>query len=158
MGDACMTDSSKGPRHRGEVADALAHRVGDHMFANDTASKLLGMKIISVAPGRAELTMRVRTDMLNGHGMCHGGFIFALADSAFAFACNSHNYVTVASACTIDFIQPAQVGDELRATAVERTLAGRTGVYDIAVANGRGETVALFRGKSHRLQGHVVPE
>ena len=153
-----MTDSNKKTSHHGEAAQALANRVRDHMFANDAASKLLGMKIISVTPGRAELAMHVRTDMVNGHGMCHGGFIFSLADSAFAFACNSHNHVTVASACTIDFIRPVQVGDQLRATAVERALAGRTGVYDIAVANERGETVALFRGKSHRLPGHVIHE
>jgi acyl-CoA thioesterase len=153
-----MTESHDRRGDRAELADSLARRVVDRMLTKDTATRSLGMQIVGVGPGRAELTMRIRPDMLNGHETCHGGFIFALADSAFAFACNTHNYVTVASACAIDFIRPAHAGDVLTATAEERTLAGRTGVYDITVVNERGETVALFRGKSHRKQGHVVPE
>ncbi len=94
--------------------------------------------------------------MLNGHDICHGGFIFTLADSAFAYSCNSYNLVTVASGCTIDFLAPARQGDVLRAQAHERSVSGRTGVYDIEVTNQRGEKIALFRGKSYRIKGHVV--
>ena len=100
--------------------------------------------------------MTVRADMLNGHAICHGGFIFTLADSAFAFACNSYNLTTVASGCTIDFLAPAREGDVLTAVAHERSVSGRTGVYDIEVTNQHGETIALFRGKSYRIKGHVV--
>ena len=100
--------------------------------------------------------MKVRADMLNGHATCHGGFIFTLADSAFAFACNSANMSTVASGCSIDFIAPAREDDVLTAIGRERSLSGRTGVYDIEVTNQRGETVALFRGKSYRIKGHVI--
>jgi acyl-CoA thioesterase len=153
-----MTESHDKRGDRAEPAGSLAQRVADRMLTNDTATRSLGMHILSVGPGRAELTMRIRPDMLNGHGTCHGGFIFALADSAFAFACNTHNYVTVASGCSIDYVRPALAGDLLTATAEERALAGRSGVYDIQVVNERGETVALFRGRSHRKQGHVVPE
>jgi acyl-CoA thioesterase len=100
--------------------------------------------------------MTVRADMLNGHAICHGGFIFTLADSAFAFACNSYNLTTVASGCTIDFVAPARECDTLTARAVERSVSGRTGVYDIEVQNQRGETIAYFRGKAYRVRGHVV--
>ncbi|MEP7061586.1 MAG: hydroxyphenylacetyl-CoA thioesterase PaaI [Betaproteobacteria bacterium] len=126
------------------------------MYARDRASQALGMRIVAIAPGRATLTMTVRADMLNGHATCHGGFIFTLADSTFAFACNSYNLVTVAAGGAIDFLAPAREGDVLTAMGVERSLAGRTGVYDIEVTNQRGEKVALFRGKSHRIGGHVV--
>jgi len=135
---------------------ALAERVAAAMFAKDRASQMMGMRIVKVGPGRAELTMTVRADMLNGHATCHGGFIFTLADSAFAFACNSNNQTTVASGAGIDFIAPAREGDVLTALAEERSATGRTGVYDIAVRNQRGEAVALFRGKSHRIKGSVV--
>jgi len=137
-------------------ARALAERVAAAMYSRDTASKALGIRIAEVSPGHAELTMPVRADMLNGHAICHGGFIFTLADSAFAFACNSYNFNTVASGCGIDFIAPAREGDMLTARARERSLAGRTGVYDVEVANQRGETIALFRGKSYRIKGHLV--
>ena len=139
-------------------AQSLAERVAAEMFARDRASQAMGMRISKVGPGRAELTMKVRGDMLNGHATCHGGFIFMLADSAFAFACNSANMTTVASGCSIDFIAPAREDDVLTAIGEERSLSGRTGVYDIEVRNQRGETVALFRGKSHRIKGHVVAE
>jgi acyl-CoA thioesterase len=151
-----MTDTRSGTRNA--AADDLARRVAERMFANDEASRALGIEIVRLGPGSAEVTMRVRPEMLNGHGTCHGGLIFALADSAFALACNTHDHVTVASGCGIDFVQPAHAGDVLMATAEERALAGRTGVYDVTVVNERGKTVALFRGKSHRIQGHVVPE
>ena len=100
--------------------------------------------------------MTVRADMLNGHAICHGGFIFTLADSAFAYACNSYNLNTVASGCAIDFLAPAREGDVLTAVAQERSASGRTGVYDIEVTNQRGEKIALFRGKSYRIKGHVI--
>ena len=116
------------------------------------------MRIAAVAPGRAEMTMTVRADMLNGHAICHGGFIFTLADSAFAFACNSYNLNTVASGCGIDFLAPAREGDILKAVAHERSAAGRTGVYDIEVTNQDGHKIALFRGKSYRIKGHVIDE
>ena len=148
--------------HHPAVAEAdalrLAERVADAMYSRDTASKALGIRIAEVSPGHAQLTMPVRADMLNGHAICHGGFIFTLADSAFAFACNSYNFNTVASGCGIDFIAPAREGDILTARARERALAGRTGVYDVEVANQRGETVALFRGKSYRIRGHLIED
>jgi len=139
-------------------AQSLAERVAAEMFARDRASQAMGMRISKVGPGRAELTMTVRADMLNGHATCHGGFIFTLADSAFAFACNSANLTTVASGCSIDFVTPAREDDVLTAIGQERSVRGRTGVYDIEVRNQRGETVALFRGKSHRVKGHVIAE
>jgi len=140
------------------AAQQLAERVAASMFASDRASQALGMRIDSVAPGCAELTMTVRDDMLNGHAICHGGFIFLLADSTFAFACNSYNRNTVAQGCSIEYLAPAHRGDVLRATGIERSRSGRTGVYDIDVRNQDGRTVALFRGKSYRIDGHVVDE
>jgi acyl-CoA thioesterase len=137
-------------------AQALSERVAAAMWARDTASQALGMRIVRVGPGHAELSMAVRADMLNGHAICHGGFIFTLADSAFAYACNSYNVNTVASGCGIDFLAPAREHDVLTAVAQERSAAGRTGVYDIEVSNERGDTIALFRGKSYRIKGHVI--
>jgi acyl-CoA thioesterase len=139
-----------------EQAQSLAERVAEGMFSRDRASQGLGMRIAGVGPGHAELVMTVRSDMLNGHGICHGGFIFSLADSAFAFACNSYNQTTVASGCAIEFMAPAREGDALTAVARERSVSGRTGVYDIEVKNQGGETIALFRGKSYRIKGHVI--
>ena len=136
---------------------ALAEATARAMWANDRASKGLGMRIDAVSAGAATLSMPVRSDMLNGHDICHGGFIFALADSAFAFACNSYNFVTVASGCSIDYLAPARAGDVLTARAQQRSASGRTGVYDIDVTNQRGERIALFRGKSYRIKGSVVP-
>ena len=137
-------------------AAALARAVADRMFANDRASRGLGMTIADIAPGTATLTMTVRADMLNGHAICHGGFIFLLADSTFAFACNSYNRNTVAQGCSIEYLAPAHGGDVLHATGAERSRGGRTGVYDIEVRNQNGRTVALFRGKSYRIKGHVI--
>jgi acyl-CoA thioesterase len=146
------------PPRSADEASALAKRVAERMLASDTASRGLGITIAQVEPGRATLTMPVRSDMLNGHAICHGGFIFTLADSAFAFACNSYNFNTVAQGCSIEYLAPAREGDVLTAVAHERSLAGRTGVYDIEVTNQRGETIALFRGKSYRIKGHVVED
>jgi acyl-CoA thioesterase len=139
-------------------ARSLAARVAESMYARDTATQALGIRIVRVEPGSAELAMAVRADMLNGHEICHGGFIFTLADSAFAYACNSYNLNTVASGCAIEFTAPARLGEVLTARAHERQLAGRTGVYDVEVANERGETVALFRGRSYRIKGHLIEE
>lgn len=139
-----------------EDPQALAEQVSDHMYGNDQASQALGLSLDSVAPGKADMSMTVRADMLNGHKTCHGGFIFALADSTFAFACNSRNAPTVASGCTIDYLAPAFEGDVLTARAVEASLAGRTGVYDIEVVNQNNKRVALFRGRSYRLNGTVL--
>ena len=138
------------------LAPALALAAATAMYACDRATQALGITLSEVRPGYARMDMPVRIDMLNGHQSCHGGFIFALADSAFAYACNSHNLNTVASGCSIEYLAPARLGDVLRAEAVEQALAGRTGVYDIKVSNQDGRTIALFRGKSHRISGEVV--
>lgn len=137
----------------------LARRVGESMFAGDVASKdTMGMELLHCAPGRATLRMVVQPRHLNGHKICHGGFIFTLADSTFAFACNSHNKIAVAAGCTIEFLKPAQLGDVLTCEGVEQTLQGRHGIYDMRVQNQRGEVVAMFRGKSAQLPGSVIPE
>lgn len=135
---------------------ALAEASARAMWARDHATQGLGMAIERIAPGECRMVMTVRQDMLNGHQTCHGGFMFLLADSAFAFACNSYNRTSVASACHIDFLSPARLGDVLEADAVERSRAGRTGVYDITVRVRGGKTVALFRGKSYRIDGEVI--
>jgi len=135
---------------------ALAELAGKTMFERDPASQALGMLLDEIRPGYARMSMRVRGDMLNGHATCHGGYIFMLADSAFAFACNSHNFNTVGAGCTIDYLAPGREGDLLVAEAVEQALQGKTGVYDIRVTNQEGRTVALFRGKSHRVSGMVA--
>jgi acyl-CoA thioesterase len=134
-------------------AQHTAEHVRDGMLANDRATKMLGMTIVEIAPGRATLTMPVRDDMLNGHDICHGGLIATLADSAFAFACNSYDELTVASAFAVDFVAPGRGGDVLTARCAEVTKAGRTGVYDTEVVNQRGERVALFRGRSYTMKG-----
>ncbi|MFY8102647.1 MAG: hydroxyphenylacetyl-CoA thioesterase PaaI [Ramlibacter sp.] len=135
---------------------ALAEASASAMWARDNATQAMGMSIDRIAPGQCAMSMPVRPDMLNGHGTCHGGFMFVLADSAFAFACNSYNQTTVASACHIDFLAPARLGDVLEAEAIERSRSGRTGVYDITVRVRGGKTVALFRGKSYRIEGEVI--
>jgi acyl-CoA thioesterase len=136
----------------------IAERVGTGMLAEDAASRGLGMQVVAMGPGTACITMLVRPEMLNGFKICHGGYITLLADSAFAFACNSYNELTLAAGIVVDFIAPANEGDLLTAQAREVTQAGRTGVYDVAVTNQRGETVALLRGRSHRVKGkQVVP-
>ena len=140
----------------GDAAQALAERVAAIMFERDRASQTLGMRIVRVGPGFAELTMVVRDDMVNGHAICHGGFVFTLADSTFAFACNSYDDNTVAQGGAIDFLAPAHAGDTLTAVGRERRRAGRTGLYDIEVHNQRGEPIALFRGRSYRIKGTVT--
>jgi phenylacetic acid degradation protein PaaD len=139
-----------------EDPQALAELAGRVMYERDPASQALGAQLESIGPGTAVMGMTVRADMLNGHQTCHGGFIFALADSTFAFACNSRNLVTVASGCTIDYLAPAFEGDRLTATASEYSLAGRTGIYDVHVRNQAGKAIAVFRGRSYRIKGNVV--
>jgi acyl-CoA thioesterase len=139
-------------------ARQLAEKVGAALFAGDRASKdFMRMELLSCEPGRAVMRMRVREEMLNGHRICHGGFIFTLADSTFAFACNSHNVSTVASGASIEFLKPAHEGDVLTCEGVEQMLQGRHGVYDMKVSNQGGETVAMFRGKSAQIKGTVLP-
>jgi acyl-CoA thioesterase len=139
-------------------AQRLAQRTAEAMLQRDAASNMLGMRLVEVRPGFARLSMIVRSDMVNGHRICHGGLIFSLADSAFAVSCNSYNESTVAAAASIDFLAPAVEGDELVAEANELWRTGRSGIYEITVRNQRGERVALFRGRSHRISGTVVTE
>ncbi len=136
----------------------IAQLAADKLYGSDQASQMLGMTIDSVAPGCARVTMRVRPDMVNGHGICHGGLIFALADSAFAFACNSHGDNTVAAGAAIEFLAPGREGDLLTASAAERWRVGRSGIYEIEVRNDRGEAIALFRGRCHQIAGRLVDE
>lgn len=141
-----------------EAAVALARKVGETMFAVDNASKdFMQMELLTCEPGRAVMRMVVREPMLNGHKICHGGLIFTLADSTFAFACNSHNKVAVAAGCSIEFLKPAHLGDVLICEGIEQTLQGRHGIYDMKVTNQRHEVIAMFRGKSAHIQGTVVP-
>ncbi len=138
---------------------ALAQRVGDTMFAVDVASKdTMGKQLMVCGPGRAVMRMQVKELHLNGHQICHGGFIFTLADSTFAFACNSYNKNAVAAGCSIEFLKPGRLGDVLTCEGIEQTLSGRHGIYDMKVTNQAGEVVAMFRGKSAQIPGTVVPE
>jgi acyl-CoA thioesterase len=134
----------------------LAQQVGAAMYAADTASKSLGMVLEEVRPGYARMSMKVRPDMLNGHQIMHGGLTFTLADSTFAFACNSYNINAVASGCSIEFLRPAQLDEVLVAEAQETILQGRHGVYDITVRGSDGTLVAVFRGKSAQIKGSVL--
>ena len=139
-------------------ADEIAHAAAATMWEGDRLSQSLGMELVEVVPGAATLAMSVRDDMVNGHGTCHGGMVFALADSAFAFACNSHNAVTVAQECTVAFMAPAHPGDRLVARAQERSRAGRSGIYDVTVSKSEGRVVAEFRGLSRTVRGHHRPD
>ena len=138
--------------------DALARAAAEVMWRDDNASKWLGMRIEEVRQGYARLSMAVTRDMVNGHNLCHGGLIFTLADSAFAFACNSHNQRAVAAGASIEFLAPAFLGDVLTAEGVEQALKGRTGVYDMKVSNQNGEPIALLRGKSATIKGLLVED
>jgi acyl-CoA thioesterase len=135
-----------------------AERAAEAMWAADKASKWLGMTLDAVAPGRAEMSMTVEAHHTNGHGICHGGYVFTLADSAFAFACNSYNVRTVAAQNAITFVAPAREGDRLRAVAVEVVQGGRSGVYDVSVTNQAGTVVALMRGNSRQIGGSHFEE
>ncbi|MBE7367231.1 hydroxyphenylacetyl-CoA thioesterase PaaI [Ramlibacter pallidus] len=139
--------------------EQLAAAVGEAMYANDPAVRdFMQIELLACEPGRAVMRMKVRAPMLNGHRICHGGLIFTLADSTFAYACNSRNKVTVAAGCSIEFLKPGQLDDVLTCEGVEQVLQGRHGIYDMKVTNQDGEVVAMFRGKSASLQGTVLPE
>jgi acyl-CoA thioesterase len=138
-------------------AAALARACAEAMWAQDVASRGLGMRLISVEPGRAVLGMTVSDTMVNGHGLCHGGFIFMLADTAFATACNSYNRRAVAQHCAITYLSPARSGDRLVARAIERSRAGRSGLYDVTVTGEEGPVIAEFRGHSRMIEGEIIP-
>ncbi|MCH8684517.1 hydroxyphenylacetyl-CoA thioesterase PaaI [Pedomonas mirosovicensis] len=139
-------------------ADRLAQRVAARMFSEDKASRGLGMTIDAAGDGWARVSMTVREDMLNGHGTCHGGFMFVLADSAFAFACNSGNQRTVAQHCSIAFLKPVSAGDRLTAEARRQAASGRSGVYDAILTDQDGAVVATFRGLSRRINGEIIED
>ncbi len=145
MNDARMNDA--------HTVDART--VTDALYAQDTASQALGIEVTDVGPGRATTTMTVRADMTNGHSVCHGGLIFTLADTAMAFASNSHNEEALAAAAAIDFLAPAPLGAVLTAVATEQTLRGRSGIYDVTVSDHTGATIALFRGRTRKV-GRVI--
>jgi phenylacetic acid degradation protein PaaD len=139
-------------------ADELARRCGAAMYGRDVAAQALGITLDSIAPGHSRMRMTVREDMLNGHGVCHGGIIFTLADTAFAYACNSRNAVTLAQNCSIDFVSAARAGDVLVADAAEHHQFSRTGLYDVTVTRAEdGQVVARFRGRSYRVRGMILP-
>jgi len=135
-----------------------AERSAQAMWADDRASPWFGMELVSVEEGRSTMRLRVVGHHTNGHGICHGGVIFSLADSAFAFACNSRNQATVAQMNTINFLAPGRLGDVLTAEAQEVILKGRTGIYDITVARGDGEVIATMRGISRAIPGQLFEE
>ena len=136
----------------------IAKRCGDTMWSDDIASQELGMSVDITKPGSAEVRFEVRRNMVNGHDICHGGYIFTLADSAFAFACNTYDRVTFAASASIEFVRPAHVGDKLLAVASERSRGGRTGIYDVTVTNQNGEVVSIFRGRSYATRDPILPK
>ena len=135
---------------------ALAERIAGVIEREDRASRFLGMRVDEVKPGVARLSMRVTDDMVNGQRVCHGGLIFALADSSFGYACNTHNQRALAASCSIDFLAPAQLGDELTAQAAEVARLGRGAIYDVSVTNQRGELIAIFRGRAATVKGSWI--
>lgn len=139
-------------------AKNLARDCAEAMYERDQATRRMGIQLLDAGPGSAKLSMRVREDMIQGHGTCHGGYLFALADSAFAFACNSYNDATVAIGCSIDYVAPAREGDELIASACEQSRSGRTGNYDVRIENSQGQLIALFHGKSYKVRGTVLAQ
>jgi acyl-CoA thioesterase len=145
-----MTDTSN-------ETQAFAEAVAEGMYELDNAARSLGIEITEISPGRADARMTVREDMLNSHGTCHGGMIFALADTAFAYACNTANRSTVALSCSISFVAPGKGGEVLMAEAVERVSQGRNGIYDITVTGTDRRVVAVFQGNSREVKGESVP-
>jgi len=136
--------------------DDLARACADAMWAEDDASRGLGMEIAEIKSGHATMTMTVRPEMVNGQRIAHGGFIFTLADSAFAFACNTYNQRTVAQHCAVTFLASAKLGDKLVARAIERQRAGRSGIYDVTVTREEGNVIAEFRGHSRTIEGALL--
>lgn len=137
-------------------AQSLARACADKMYRDDRASHHLGITIKAVAPGTATMSMRVTEDMMNGHHVAHGGFLFILADAAFAYACNGYDQVALAQSCSIDFVRPAKLGDELVAEATERNRSNTSGIYDVAVRRSDGKAIAYFRGKSAHLKQSLL--
>ena len=138
--------------------NTLAVAVAKIMHKEDSCALALGIEVLEVRPGFARLCMRIREDMVNGHKIAHGGMIFTLSDTAFAFACSSHNKRAVAAGCAIEFLRATQLGEILTATSTEQNISGRHGIYDVRVTNQDGDLVALFRGKSTQIKGHFVDE
>ncbi|HNQ56012.1 MAG: hydroxyphenylacetyl-CoA thioesterase PaaI [Burkholderiales bacterium] len=136
----------------------IAERCADTLWPGDRAAQGMGMQLVEIGPGTARLRMAVREDMVNCHGICHGGYIFAVADTAFAYACNSYNHRTVAAGVDINFLAPVQLGDILTARGQVRQQGGRTGYYDIEVSNQDGKLVALFRGRASRIKGPIFED
>lgn len=155
-GDPRTPDPARDP-DADTAAQELAQRCADAMWERDRASRRLGMSRPVVAPGRATLTLLVGADLLNGQGYCHGGYLATLADTAFAFACNTGNEVTVAAGFDIVFVRPAREGDVVRASAVERARFGRSGLYDVTITRSDGELIAEFRGRSRSLGRPLLP-
>ena len=139
-------------------AQQIAEASRDAMWKDDHATRMLGILVEAVGPGTATLSMTVRQDMLNGHAICHGGLITTLADSAFAFACNAYNELSVAAGFDVTLVAAARLGDRLTARGIEISKTGRTGVYDIEVVNQRGERIAAFRGRSYTMKGKALVE
>jgi acyl-CoA thioesterase len=137
-------------------AQTLAEQCAQAMYARDRASQTAGMRIEAVAPGYARMSMTLLPQMMNGHDIAHGGAIFALADSSFAFACNSRNVASVAQQCSITYISPGRPGEKLVAECKESNLTGRYGIYDVTITGGDGRTVAIFRGHSVAVRGDVL--
>jgi phenylacetic acid degradation protein PaaD len=138
--------------------DETARRSAESMLAGDQASLAAGVELVAVGPGTATATMTVRADMVNGHDIAHGGYVFLLADTAFAVACNSYGQSTVAAGCDIAFVAPVRAGDRLTADARERHRAGRSGIYDVSVRREDGTVVAELRGRSRTIKGALVPQ
>jgi acyl-CoA thioesterase len=146
--------------HDTDAPDDAGHRAREvvrALYEADLASQALGIEIMDVAPGRVRIAMTVRADMVNGYGMCHGGIVFAFADSAFAFACNSYGDPMVAAGASIEFLAPTPRGERVIATAAEVSRSARHGIYDVAVANASGTVLAQFRGRCSRLRGPTQP-
>ena len=150
--------NSKNKLDAAAQAQKLASDCAEHMYSGDTASQWLGISILDVDEGQASAKMVITENMLNGHKTCHGGILFSLADSAFAFACNSQNHAAVAAGCHIDFLLPAFEGDELIATATQIHQGKRSGIYHITIVNQKQQTIALFKGNSARIKRSVLPE
>lgn len=142
---------------RSQTAQELAEACAKELYSRDTATNHLEMKMSSVSPGQATVSMFVKDFMVQGHNTCHGGYLFTLADSAFALACNTYNQPCVAIGCSIDFVAPGLMGDHLIATAQEKSRSGRTGNYDVEIRNQDNKLIAIFRGKSYALKGTVLP-
>ena len=138
-------------------AQRTAEAVSKAMLTGDKLAVWLGVELVDVAPGRVVLKMTVREDMLNAVNIGHGGVTFSLADVAFAMACNTHNKTMVAQTCTVNFMGPANLGDELTVTCEETCLQGRSGIYDAVVTNQKGEEIAFFRGQSRGIPGQIIP-